>query len=568
MPLIPGSSRILRMRAVLGHRGRNTAQPRLERALRSADLEPAGLPAGSLLCVRRLRDPLPGRLGATEREVETNARWSQAARDSLGAIMATAARPQGGRLPARAGAVLFPTEADLLACFALAQAEGRVAGEWWWGCALSAADLGRAWPGLWGRNPAAIPSALHGLALGSNLSAVLRSLSAGAATSLTRQLAVTFGLSEIHQVLAHLPTALPPFAAATPRVAPRFPDRTPTAEPLPGPGVASTDFPPEITASEITAAAALPVETGLFMLFGLLLARNPARARRVAFVAFVRHVFSEPQFLLRCAAAAADARPDVALRANPASPRPAPALPSPSGSRAHPPAVSHAPGRQDDAGSPPEMPSSHRVDKPATSPRPPTAPPVSTESLLPGPEMTVTTAHGGVFYLLNLALALGLYGDFTQPLRSALALSPWDFLGRLGRRLLRDDPRAANDSLWLALEQLAGPPDELPESPILPADWEPDPAWSDQRLALPPAARSSVEDFLTWLIPVLSRRLESAGVTFPLLLDGFARVVLTAGRVDVHFSLSSHPIPIRLAGLDRDPGWIPAAGRDVRFHYD
>jgi hypothetical protein len=25
---------------------------------------------------------------------------------------------------------------------------------------------------------------------------------------------------------------------------------------------------------------------------------------------------------------------------------------------------------------------------------------------------------------------------------------------------------------------------------------------------------------------------------------------------------------VRLAGLDRDPGWVPAAGRRVAFHYE
>jgi acetyl/propionyl-CoA carboxylase alpha subunit len=47
-----------------------------------------------------------------------------------------------------------------------------------------------------------------------------------------------------------------------------------------------------------------------------------------------------------------------------------------------------------------------------------------------------------------------------------------------------------------------------------------------------------------------------------------ARVALTATRVDVFYSLNRHPIEIRLAGLDRDPGWVPAAGRFVAFHFE
>ena len=41
----------------------------------------------------------------------------------------------------------------------------------------------------------------------------------------------------------------------------------------------------------------------------------------------------------------------------------------------------------------------------------------------------------------------------------------------------------------------------------------------------------------------------------------------SAERLDLHFSLPALPLAVRLAGLDRDPGWIPAAGCDFRFHF-
>jgi hypothetical protein len=52
-----------------------------------------------------------------------------------------------------------------------------------------------------------------------------------------------------------------------------------------------------------------------------------------------------------------------------------------------------------------------------------------------------------------------------------------------------------------------------------------------------------------------------------LLLRRAARVFVTASHLDVAFSLDGLPIDIRLAGLDRDPGWVPAAGQFIRFHY-
>ena len=38
-------------------------------------------------------------------------------------------------------------------------------------------------------------------------------------------------------------------------------------------------------------------------------------------------------------------------------------------------------------------------------------------------------------------------------------------------------------------------------------------------------------------------------------------------RVDVVFPLAHTDLAIRRCGLDIDPGWLPAAGRDVRLHY-
>jgi hypothetical protein len=47
-----------------------------------------------------------------------------------------------------------------------------------------------------------------------------------------------------------------------------------------------------------------------------------------------------------------------------------------------------------------------------------------------------------------------------------------------------------------------------------------------------------------------------------------ARLVVSTLTFDAYFALADLPIEIRLSGLDRDPGWVPAAGRTVRFHYD
>jgi hypothetical protein len=76
-----------------------------------------------------------------------------------------------------------------------------------------------------------------------------------------------------------------------------------------------------------------------------------------------------------------------------------------------------------------------------------------------------------------------------------------------------------------------------------------------------------------WLLPYVHARLAAAlGVTAEevgkLLCACPARLRVTATHLDAHFALANLPIEVRLAGLDRNPGWIPAAGRYIQFHFD
>lgn len=87
---------------------------------------------------------------------------------------------------------------------------------------------------------------------------------------------------------------------------------------------------------------------------------------------------------------------------------------------------------------------------------------------------------------------------------------------------------------------------------------------------VPPALRR----WCRWLAPYVYVRLAKAlGTTAGEALGSLvcrlpARLCVTPTHLDAHFALADLPIEIRLAGLDRDPGWLPAAGRYVRFHFE
>lgn len=84
----------------------------------------------------------------------------------------------------------------------------------------------------------------------------------------------------------------------------------------------------------------------------------------------------------------------------------------------------------------------------------------------------------------------------------------------------------------------------------------------------------ALERWLGRLVPYVEARLRRAlgvsdsGEAARLVCEQGARVSVTETRLDVTFALERLPVAVRLSGLDRDPGWVPVAGRHVAFHYE
>jgi hypothetical protein len=157
-----------------------------------------------------------------------------------------------------------------------------------------------------------------------------------------------------------------------------------------------------------------------------------------------------------------------------------------------------------------------------------------------------------------------------MPRQPGIALPLWDFVALLGRELvgapLEDDP------VWPLLADLAGrPADQPPGHDFDPPDGpEPFPDSGPT----PPEKLSLRERWFFRLYANARARLTLAlGLDDPaelprVLCRHRARVFVTATRVDVVLSLDELPIAVRIAGLDRDPGWVPAAARTVAFHFE
>ncbi len=269
-----------------------------------------------------------------------------------------------------------------------------------------------------------------------------------------------------------------------------------------------------------------------------------------------------------------------------------------------------------------------RAIAPARADGPP-APATEPEAV--GTGLPVDIGLGGLLYLLNLALQLDLYGDFTRPRDPGIALNPFELVELLGLRLLRERPR---DPAWGLLAALAGRPRSAPlgrgfrppSAWRVPPDWLAPPdgggtwRWSASGrvlrimhpagfavVAVPRSAKPPAEQLrreLAWLdrrhvthgAPVraalpreparplarwvarlaayaearlrLALALDSGERVDETLIRRRARVFVTPTHIDVVLKLAELPIGVRIAGLDRSPGWIPATGRHVAFHFE
>lgn len=572
------------------------ARQRLERMLDEVDWSPAGLGPRALLFVRRIA--VDARRGFAPR-----AEGGAFARHVSGALRErakAARRPWLQRDAGRAEAVCFADEAELAACLWRDWVDGEAASHWWWGSVLKQRPAAQ-WlrEQLFARGDRLVP-AMALLAARGELRACIETLDAADAAVALRAVRLSHAIPALDA------------AASSPR--PAAPEVTKAMSPrmMPSAPVADADRPrppPSLrrlveTVPELRSFVAAPPARRL-LAAALAVQRAPGWARSRAFLHALAELDAVP--VAELDAAMADRPRDGAqpagreepvlvlsatqsgvspMQASLAAQAPAP-LPAARASRKRspasrdgPPVASEAPraaSSQIDE-SPPGVDAPPRPQLPASETETPEAAPAqpargrttATAGTAEGVSTaTLDTRYGGLFYLLNVALAWRIYGDFTMPRAPGISLSPWDLLAWTGRAWFGEG--FEEDPLWSLLAELSGR--ELPARPG--DDFDDAPEWTSPADAVVASTEEVTEThpgrrwLQHWRIAVEARLRSALGRddASELLCRHRAGIAVSEAAVDVTLSLADLPLAVRFAGLDRDPGWIPAAGRSLLFHF-
>ncbi len=343
-------------------------------------------------------------------------------------------------------------------------------------------------------------------------------------------------------------------------------------------------------------------------LAGLPLAVQGAIARAVAASAGDEgqdHPNNPAAWLIAMASMAAT-RPDML-----ASPALARALPRPGGlpSLARPARAGTVPGMPAMADAPARPPRTSGRNDPLAPIRPPPAPQPHASAAMPPPPICHTplpspavpilpapteTRLAGLFFLLNALSAMGLVASIAAPPARLPGLSPFALLWLLGRHW--GGGAFLADPLAPLLRQMAGlGPREGAAAQFDPPRWRVPAAWlapwprQRRRLirrgrrwhgagfplddpAPAPTLAGRRRRWLADLARYLAARL-GAALTLPadearaLLLHRPGRLRIEDDRLIVSLSLDAHPLALRLAGLDRDPGRLIGTTIAVGFEF-
>lgn len=506
-------------------------QPAVRHRLTALDLAPASLPPASILIVRRLA----GTVGRSRNGTRDD---GTALRETIASLAASAAQPARGRT-GDGSAVYFRDELELLACLLDDSVRGIREHRWYW----------RGIAGRFGRpfsmaavlesRPASLPGLIAALDTLKITEAVLNQLPGHSCLRLVEAVLSAHDLPKLEVLISKS-------AGGTTARALRAPsNNSSTSKQPPLKDHATTEAPGVVHAPHQLLANVARVLVGV--------ERQPRRLilERIAH-----------QIEVSCGASSDSARPSLEDRNTPPAPFGAgvnsqtdSGASSTASTRSEPNVIAVSPDRS--AAATVIRSESDAVDAAVASAARPQTP--ADVAVRPGMGTAAErppswkTGYAGVFNLIRALdeLAPNDWFESCWVRARRTGFTRWALLELVAMELLRRQGRIdRRDELWQALAELDGRHvgTRVPRS---------------LQRRLRSRIRTLAGRIPGWLQRHLGREFEVA----QLVVRSKARLFVTPMHLDVVWPIDEIQIAIRRAALDADPGWLPAWGRIVRFHF-
>jgi hypothetical protein len=459
---------------------------RLSRLLDEADITLDGFPRSAIVCLRRVRTTVDDGLLSTSSMRGGREGWKRQIRTSLDQVARHAYRPARDVVPTTTDAVWFADQAELLACLAHDWCTGTASLHWWWKSIFRGGDYVKAILDSWREFPQYIPGTLLHLANNGKVVPFVRMVGASDTQTVLDRMMSVFALPELRaaigtEVWSNYDSGVE-HVVVQEAVSTRIPQPAPwqrwiaegqgsdlgvKQQCLIGIGLMLHRAPSVVRTSHFAQALAEWTRRPVKQLPSIVeqIQERPREARQAE-----RQTLN-PRFKPPIIPAQADDHalcPANVPEATESSSVDAPPIDSDvqplAGQRTSIPSLSCVAADPREIGGerktiaadsivegvslvegatptqrliPQAHAEQHSLSRRQTAPLQARSAGSETEStafLLA--EASIDTAFGGVFYLMNLALYLKLYGDFSTPLQPGIALSPWDFLALVSEQLV------------------------------------------------------------------------------------------------------------------------------------
>src|SRR5262245_18146108 len=456
------------------------ARIRAEDLLAREQARPHELQPAAILEVRSLHGRVSEEAFAMGIGYRRSWRWHESLRSALSQLARTAAHPGRENVRTDVPAVIFDDAADMLACLARNWCAGVVAARWWWQHLLG--DQDKHVLDAWRNAATSVPAAFGRLADDRLAAAFVRRLGGGNSWLLLVDVLDAFRLhalgASLGRLVRPLEHGLPTFVAPSDDGR-ALEYRGAKGSTLSGRGPRGYDsnlesdwygLIPEVFDQALGAVQRCLIAVALTLYRAPHRATVPSFLRNLAFLAEPRACQSDPE--AECKDDQRPSSPFVAEAARGSAPGSAisgvksvtSSLPrgewrgettSGCAARDATPVTARVARTRSVETIGPGVTPEERLERGSDDTSAPTSTPPCSSHPSTGveEEPPIETDLGGFFYLINLGLFLGLYGDFTTPGTPGIGLSLWDFVAVVGRHLIGERRR---DPIWDLLARLAG----------------------------------------------------------------------------------------------------------------